>query len=244
MKIVLNVKKKHLIFFGLFLIFAGGIFVIAQGGQYGGGTPSSGVGHPDLYADYISSWTESKSIQVNDPQGISFRIGDNPDLYSIRATSNAIRYGDDSTSNVFEGKICSSYTDGRNNNCISINDLINNNRFMVFRGEEINIGRKRLVGQLHETDPGLPYRGGPRNIQNLFDPNVGKRTAKGFCLTKSYAKADEFTSISCPTPDTPTAYNKEGNGETTFDMINSGCIEIPPIGSVYGIIDYVKCVGG
>ena len=125
MKIVLNIEKKHLIFFGLFLVLAGGIFVIAQGGQYKQDrTPLSGVGHPDLYVDYISSWTENNPIQVNDPQGISFGIGNNPNLYSIRATANTIRYGNENTANVFEGKICSSYTDGRNNDCKTTSEIL------------------------------------------------------------------------------------------------------------------------
>jgi len=161
MKIVLNIEKKHLIFFGLFLVFIGSIFVIANGGQYNENkTPLSGVGHPDLYADYISSWTKDKAIIINDPQGISFGIGDNSDLYSIRALSNRIVYGDESTKNIFKGGICSN-EETNTNNCISVEELVekvkginnngeeqeNNGNGETFEGEAIKILDKTVYGR-------------------------------------------------------------------------------------------------
>ncbi len=240
MRIEINIDKKHFIVLCALIVLVGVVIVMGAGGQYkNDGTPLNGVGHPDLYADYISSWTQGNPIQVNDPQGISFGIGDNPDLYSIRATPNAVRYGNADTINVFEGKICSSYTDGRTNNCISIEKLISNNKFTSFSGGDI-IGptglRYRLVGQLTQTDPGLSYVSGPRNIGNTFDSSVGRRSAKTFCLEKGYNDVIEFTSAECPSQDTPTIYNKQGDGERTYTPIHSGCF------LTYGIINYVKCV--
>src|SRR3989344_7569159 len=56
MKLVVNIEKRHLIFFSVLLVFALGAFAIANSDLYIDGTPISGVGHEDLFVDNIYPW--------------------------------------------------------------------------------------------------------------------------------------------------------------------------------------------
>jgi|SRR3989344_1063434 len=245
MKLVFNIEKRHLIFFSLFLVLAGSVFVIANP-QY----PAK-VGHQELQADSIYSWTENYPIKIVDPKGNWLGLGSNNGErnrfdFSVDSLDQILFYGTtapDYKMDTFKvkadkitliGSICS---DEQGNNCILVANLIKNNKFIIFYGEEIitRTGEK-IVGQLTQTDPGLTYVNGQRNIENTFDQNVGRRSAKTFCLSKGYNNVLEFTSTKCPTPNTKTVYHKQGDGESSYNVINSGCL------SVYGILDYIKCI--
>ena len=122
MKIVFNVEKKHLIFFSLFLVFIGSVFVIATTWTpYSSGKPY----HEILYTNMIGPVSEDvieimgASLKVpSHGKGIIF--GNPENQYRIHATAGELNYGDSDTKNVFPGKICSS-----KNNCVSTEDLIN-----------------------------------------------------------------------------------------------------------------------
>src|SRR3989344_8134963 len=87
MKIVLNIEKRHLIFFGLFLVFVGSVFVIADQ-QY----PAI-IGHRELQVDKIYPFTSE-----NDPINIfgNLRIGGNNEegYWKVGITGNTIMNGD------------------------------------------------------------------------------------------------------------------------------------------------------
>lgn len=108
MKIVLNIEKKHLIFFSLFLILAGSVFVIANP-QY----PAK-VGHAELQTDKIYPFTSQEGM-INIPGNL--RIGNNGDGTSWRVgiNGNTIMRGNLRV----EENLCD-----KDNNCISVKDLI------------------------------------------------------------------------------------------------------------------------
>lgn len=102
MKLVLNIEKRHLIFFSLFLVLVGSVFVIAIGEN----SPNK-VFHADLYTDKILKATGIGSIIVNSPldiitnanynyitlkgitySGIAVKEGDLPPVGYIRWNNN------------------------------------------------------------------------------------------------------------------------------------------------------------
>ena len=121
MKIILNVEKKHLIFFGLFLVLVGGVFVIATSWTpYSSGKPYHEIMYSNIIGPVSGDVIEIKEASLKVPtHGKGIIFGEPVDQYRIHATSGNLNYGNEDTKNIFTGKICSSQ-----NNCVSVSDLI------------------------------------------------------------------------------------------------------------------------
>ncbi len=129
MKIVLNVEKKHLIFFGLFLMFLGSVFVI------GAGTYPARVGHQDLYADTIYPFTSENSaikilgsLRIGEPNvGSSWKVGIDGNTI-IRKNLRV------------DGNLCNA-----KDACISVQKLIDKMEELGVKNNEDNVGPFNIV---------------------------------------------------------------------------------------------------
>jgi len=152
MKIVLNVEKKHLIFFGLFLVLAGSVFVIAgtDPGRLSNGIAK--VGHEFLYANQIKPFNSQGHIEIGrlgegtilklwDLKGNWLQIGpqggeENRINFKVDNADSILFYGENSPYKLKDfiiksENICSSET-----NCVSTEHFIN--KMKELGAEDVN----------------------------------------------------------------------------------------------------------
>ena len=219
MKLVLNIEKRHLIFFSLFLVLVGSIFVIAPSVYNQAGTaPASGVGHQDLYANNIYSWAKTGFIKIWDAKGNDLQLGsqfgeNNRFDFSVDSGDRVTFYGRTGPNYQMDrftvkaenialiGRICS---DEQGTKCISVDELIDNAEGGtttpgegtgdgIFYGEDIKIDDKRIYGQL------------TAGVNNY----MGGDSARQFCKEQQGMTnliLNKFESENCPVATTITIY--------------------------------------
>jgi len=175
MKIVLNIEKRHLIFFSLFLVLVGGIFVIAGTDPGRGANNIAKIGHEFLYVNQIKPFNlpgfieigkqgEGTAVKIWDPKGNYMVIGgtnvNNRFDFKVGRNTDILFFGEgaDYKFNNFIIKsknICSS-----ENNCVSTEGFINKIitglnegvETRYFTGEQIKVSSYRILGDQLSAD--------------------------------------------------------------------------------------------
>jgi len=140
MKLVLNIEKKHLIFFSVFLVLMGGVFVIAT--NYPEWTPSKPF-HEPLYVDTIISKSlgyigidgsvappnslpeggyPDLAIGSNDAEEYKWIQSYGGDSLILNPLGNDVEIGTSEDKLIVKGKVCSSNGD---DSCKPIGDILN-----------------------------------------------------------------------------------------------------------------------
>jgi len=188
MKIVLNIEKRHLIFFSLFLVLIGGIFVIAGTDPGRGANNIAKIGHEFLYVNQIKPFNLPGFIEIGKQgEGAAVKIWDSRGNYMVIGGSDIDRR--------FDFKV------GGNTDILFFGEGANYKfKKFIVQANDIELkGNVKIDGTCEGCDgtnnERITFTGNDVNSSNIKIRN-DRLSAITFCTEKGYIMID-YNAVGC-----------------------------------------------